>query len=61
MGLKSPNGLDSVIEDELGNQIRDLSEKIAHLNTYTDQDTGLLQLQLEGLIEQHKLETQQGE
>ena len=55
-----PTNLDAVRQNEKGIQIRDLREKIAHLNTHTLQDTGLLQMQLEMLIEQHKQETDNG-
>ena len=61
MGLRKPISLDAVTQDELGLQIRDLKEKIAHLKTYKDQDTGLLEMQLEELIDQHKQEVNQGE
>ena len=61
MGLKSPLSLDSVKEDNLGNTIRELKEQIAHLRTYSNTETGLLEMQLEALIEQHKQETQQGD
>ena len=61
MGLKAPVNLDNMREDDLGNRIRELKEKIAHLNTYTQNETGMLQMQLEALIEQHKQEIQQGE
>ena len=61
MGLRKPMSLDAVTQDELGLQIRDLKEKIAHLKTYKGQDTGLLEMQLEDLIEQHKQEVNQGE
>ena len=49
--------------DDLGERIRDLKERIAHLNTYhEDQDTGIMEMHLEALIEQHKKETlQQGD
>jgi hypothetical protein len=59
MGLHTSD-IDSVREDEIGQTIRDLKEKIAHLKTYTLQDTGLLELHLEMLIEQHKQETDNG-
>ncbi len=45
-------------DDELTVKIRDLKERIAHLNTYTDTDTGLLQAELESLEEQVKLQQQ---
>ena len=61
MGLKSPLSLDAVTQNELGLQIRDLKEKIAHLRTYTNQDVELLEMQLESLIDQHKQEVNQGE
>ena len=61
MGLKSPLSLDAVTQDELGLQIRDLKEKIAHLRTYNNQDVELLEMQLESLIDQHKQEVNQGE
>ncbi len=41
-------------DDDLTIKIRDLKERIAHLNTYTDTDTGLLQAELESLEEQLK-------
>ena len=41
-------------DDDLTILIRDLKERIAHLNTYTDTDTGLLQAELESLEEQLK-------
>ncbi len=41
-------------DDDLTIMIRDLKERIAHLNTYTDTDTGLLQAELESLEEQLK-------
>ena len=62
MGLKAPLSLDNVKEDDLGNTIRELKEKIAHMKTYQNTETGMLEMQLEALIEQHKLESlQQGE
>ena len=62
MGLKAPLGLDNLKEDDLGNRIRELKERIAHLRTYTQNETGMLEMQLEALIEQHKQEVlQQGE
>lgn len=55
-----PSNLDSQREDELGSKIRELKEKIAHLKTYTLQDTGLLEMQLEMIIEQHRQEVKNG-
>ena len=60
MGLRAPTGLDNAREDNLGQTIRELKERIGHLKTYTEQDTGLLELQLEGLIEQHNKEINNG-
>ena len=62
MGLKSPLSLDSVKEDDLGNTIRELKEQIAHLRTYSNTETGMLEMRLDALIEQHKQQVlQQGE
>ena len=61
MGLKAPVTLDNVREDDLGNRIRELKEKLAHLKTYTQEETGMLEMQLDAMIEQHKQEIQQGE
>ena len=60
MGLKKPTGLDNVRQNELGLHIRALTERIGHLKTYTDNDTGLLELQLQELINQHNEEINNG-
>lgn len=52
--------LDSVRQSELGTQIRELEEKIAHLKTYTLRDTMLLEHHLESLKEQHTQEINNG-
>ena len=61
MGLHKPTGLDSSIQNELGLQIRELAERIGHLKAYTNDDTGLLQLQLDALIDQHNEEINNGQ
>ena len=60
MGLHKPVDLDATREDELGNHIRQLRERIGHLKTYTNNDTGLLELQLEELVNQHNEEINHG-
>ena len=62
MALRRPIALDAMQTNDLGERIRDLKERIAHLNTYfEDHDTALLEMTLESLIEQHKQEVQQGD
>ena len=62
MALRRPIALDAMQTDDLGERIRDLKERIAHLNThFENHDTSLLEMTLESLIEQHKLEIEQGE
>ena len=61
MGLRKPTGLDNQTQNELGLQIRELTERIGHLDTYTDNDTELLKLQLDALIDQHNKEINNGQ
>ena len=53
---KKPSALDTVRtkKELLGIEIRELREKIGHLNSYTDTDTGVLELKLEALLRQQK-------
>lgn len=43
-------------DNDISVKIRELKEKIAHLNTYTDTDTVMLKAELESLQEQLKLQ-----
>ena len=54
---KRPSALDTVRTNKelLGEEIRELKEKIGHMKTYQeDKDTGGLELRLEALLRQQK-------
>ncbi len=54
MGLRKIPDIDSDRVNKLDESIRKLREQIAHLKTYTEQDTGMLELKLEALVLQAK-------
>jgi len=54
MGLRRVSEIDCSRVDLLEVSIRELREKIAHLEEYSDTDVGLLKLQLESMIEQER-------
>ena len=54
MGLHKTPDLDSARVDKMDETIRKLREQIAHLRSYTNTDTGMLELRLEALVLQAK-------
>ncbi len=54
MGLRRVSEIDCSRIDVLSSSIRELREKIAHLEEYTDTDVELMKLQLESMITQEK-------
>ncbi len=59
MALKRVSEIDCSRNSSMAMDIRTLREKIAHLETYTDTDVGLLKLQLEVMVEQERVSNKQ--